>query len=133
MGFKYSVTSGALLVMICLLQPSLVHAEKKGQQIKGLNDVTVNKDGTMTQQTNFKQIVAQLEPEKKAVIQAQPGVQKKSNPDDLNAVFDAWKQYSTKRQDEDGQKAIAPFHAPPAPTAQKPKPKAETEKPAAAD
>jgi hypothetical protein len=36
----------------------MVHAEKKGQQIKGLNDVTVNKDGTMTQKADFKQIAA---------------------------------------------------------------------------
>lgn len=46
------------MVIVCLLQPSMVHAEKKGQQIKGLNDVTVNKDGTMTQKADFKQIAA---------------------------------------------------------------------------
>jgi len=58
MGFKYSLTTASLLVIVCLLQPSMVHAEKKGQQIKGLNDVTVNKDGTMTQKADFKQIAA---------------------------------------------------------------------------
>ena len=58
MGFKYSLTTASLLVIVCLLQPSMVQAEKKGQQIKGLNDVTVNKDGTMTQKADFKQIAA---------------------------------------------------------------------------
>ena len=48
----------------------MVSAEKKGQQIKGLNDVTVNKDGSMSQKTDFKVIAARNEPPKKAVIQA---------------------------------------------------------------
>jgi hypothetical protein len=70
MGFKYSATTASFLMIVCLLQPAMVSAEKKGQQIKGLNDVTVNKDGSMSQKTDFKVIAARNEPPKKAVIQA---------------------------------------------------------------